>query len=117
MKNYLPVLLLGINLLELTPGLNEEDTIREKEFIAESIISVFHKIYMDKYSGPRMEYILRNTIHTAFTVPDATLFTIYKLLINTSYRKGVIRALTDENLKDFWKYEFAKAGDYVFAGH
>ena len=103
---------MGINLLQLTPDLNPEDAIREKEFIAESIISVFHKIYTDKYSGPRMEYILRNTIHTAFTVPDATLFTVYKLLINTSYRKGVIRGLTDENLKDFWKFEFAKAGDY-----
>lgn len=103
---------MGINLLELTPGLSSENAVREKEFIAESIISVFHKIYSDKYSGPRMEYILRNTIHTAFTVPDATLFTVYKLLINTSYRKGVTRGLTDENLKDFWKYEFAKAGDY-----
>jgi hypothetical protein len=103
---------MGINLLQLTHGLNPEDAIREKEFIAESIISVFHKIYTEKYSGPRMEYILRNTIHTAFTVPDATLFTVYKLLINTSYRKGVTRGLTDENLKDFWKYEFAKAGDY-----
>jgi hypothetical protein len=103
---------MGINLLELTPGLNAEDTVREKEFIAESIISVFHKIYSDKYSGPRMEYILRNTIHTAFTVPDATLFTIYKLLINTPFRKSVVRNLTDENLKDFWKYEFDKAGDY-----
>ncbi len=103
---------MGINLLELTPGLSIEDTVREKEFIAESIISVFHKIYSDKYSGPRMEYILRNTIHTAFTVPDATLFTIYKLLINTHFRTSVVRNLTDENLKDFWNYEFKKAGDY-----
>lgn len=103
---------MGINLLELTPGLDPEDAIREKEFIAESIISVFNKIYTDKYSGPRMEYILRNTIHTAFTVPDATLFTVYKLLINTSFRKSVVRNLKDENLLDFWKYEFAKAGDY-----
>jgi hypothetical protein len=103
---------MGINLLELTPGLNSEDAVREKEFIAESIISVFHKIYSDKYSGPRMEYILRNTIHTAFTVPDATLFTIYKLLINTHFRTSVVRNLTDENLKDFWNYEFKKAGDY-----
>jgi len=103
---------MGINLLELTPGLNSENAIREQEFIAESIISIFQKIYTDKYSGPRMEYILRNTIHTAFTVPDATLFTIYKLLINTGFRKSVTRNLTDENLKDFWKYEFAKAGDY-----
>ncbi|EKD87208.1 MAG: hypothetical protein ACD_37C00012G0008 [uncultured bacterium] len=103
---------IGINLLELSHGLSSEDTIREKEFIAESIISVFHKIYTDKYSGPRMEYILRNAIYTAFTVSDATLFTIYKLLINTSFRKSIVRNLTDENLLDFWKYEFAKAGDY-----
>ncbi len=103
---------IGINLLEQTPNLPPESAIREKEFIAESIISLFHKIYSDKYSGPRMEYILRNTIHTAFTVPDATLFTVYKLLINTPFRKSVVKELKDENLRDFWKYEFAKAGDY-----
>ncbi len=103
---------MGINLLERTNGLTADEDVREKEFIAESIISVFQKIYTDKYSGPRMEYILRNTIHTAFTVPDATLFTVYKLLINTQYRKSVVKNLIDENLKDFWKYEFAKAGDY-----
>lgn len=103
---------MGINLLELSEGLSEEDATREKEYIAESIISLFHKIYTEKYSGPRMEYILRNTIHTAFTVPGATLFTVYKLLINTKFRKSVVKNLIDENLKDFWKFEFAKAGDY-----
>lgn len=103
---------MGINLLELSEGLGEEASLREKEYITESIISLFHKIYTEKYSGPRMEYILRNTIHTAFTVPGATLFTVYKLLINTKFRKSVVKQLTDENLKDFWKYEFAKAGDY-----
>lgn len=103
---------IGINLLELKSGLSEDDSLREKEFITESIISLFQKIYTDKYSGPRMEYILRNTIHTAFLVPDATLFTVYKLLINTPFRKSVVAGLTDENLLDFWKFEFAKAGDY-----
>ena len=103
---------IGINLLELTPDLSEEESLREKEFITESIISLFHKLYSEKYSGPRMEYILRNTIHTAFTVPGATLFTVYKLLINTKYRENVTDRLTDENLKDFWEYEFSKAGDY-----
>ncbi|MEX0616619.1 MAG: DUF87 domain-containing protein [Candidatus Woykebacteria bacterium] len=103
---------IGINLLELTPNLDEEESLREKEFITESIISLFHKLYSEKYSGPRMEYILRNTIHTAFTVPNATLFTVYKLLINTKYRERITDQLTDENLKDFWGYEFSKAGDY-----
>ncbi len=103
---------IGINLLELTEGLSEEDSLREKEFITESIISLFHKLYPEKYSGPRMEYILRNTIHTAFSFEAPTFFTIYKLLTNTVFRKSVVAKLTDENLKDFWKYEFSKAGDY-----
>ena len=85
---------MGINLLELTPGLNPEKRVTEQEFIAESIISIFQNTYTDKYSGPRMEYILRNTIHTAFTVPDATLLTIYKLFINTGLKIRVPEILT-----------------------
>lgn len=102
----------GLNLLQLSEGLNEEDTLREKEFIAESVVSLFKKIYDDKYSGPRMEYILRNAIHTALTTKNPTLFTIYKLLINTPYRNRVVNALEDLNLRDFWNYEFARAGDF-----
>lgn len=102
----------GLNLLELPTDISGDLLLREKELIAESIISLFHKVYDDKYSGPRMEYILRNTIHTAFTVPNPTLFTVYKLLINEKYRKQVTRHLDDPNLNDFWKYEFSKAGDY-----
>jgi len=103
---------MGINVLERTPNLSEEEALKEREFITESIISLFHKIYSDKYSGPRMEYILRNTIHTAFTLENPTLFTIYKLLINPKFRKSVTKNLTDEHLKDFWKYEFSQAGNY-----
>lgn len=102
---------IALNLLELTPGLSEDDALREKEFIAESIISLFHKLYPSNYA-PRMEYILRNTIYTAFTIPSATLFTVYKLLSNTPYQKSVTNFLDDENLKDFWNFEFGKAGDY-----
>ncbi len=103
---------IAINLLELTPGLSEDDSLKEKEFIAESIISLFHKIYSDKFSGPRMEYILRNTIYTAFMVPGCTLFTVYKLLTNTPYQRSITNFLDDENLSDFWKFEFGKAGDF-----
>lgn len=102
----------GLNILEIPSELSADVLLREKELIAESIISLFHKVWGEQYSGPRMEYILRNTIHTAFLVPNATLFTIYKLLINEDYRKEVTAKITDENLRDFWKYEFSKAGDY-----
>jgi len=103
---------IGLNLLELPTDITGDLLLREKELITESIISMFHKIYDEKYSGPRMEYILRNTIHTAFNTQNPTLFTIYKLLINEDYRNQVTAKLEDENLNDFWKYEFSKAGDY-----
>jgi DNA helicase HerA-like ATPase len=102
----------GLNLLELPKDLDGDLLLREKELVTESIISMFHKVYDEKYSGPRMEYILRNTIHTAFTTNNPTLFTIYKLLINEKFRKQVTKNLDDPNLSDFWKYEFSKAGDY-----
>ncbi len=102
----------GLNLLERTPNLDKDDDLREREFLTESIISLFQKIYSEKYSGPRMQYILRNTIHTAFTTENPTLFTVYKLLVNTKYRKAIVRNLENQDLKDFWMYEFAKAGDY-----
>jgi hypothetical protein len=105
---------IGINLLELTPGLEEDDALIEKEFIAESVISLFRKMFSDGKSGHphRIEYILRNTIHTAFTIPNPTLFTIFDLLNNPVFQKKAMQGIQDENLRNFWKYEFGKAGDY-----
>ena len=105
---------IGVNLLELTPGLSEDDALIEKEFIAESVISLFRKVFSDGMSGHphRIEYILRNTIHTAFTLENPTLFTIFELLNNPPFQKKAIQGLQDEDLKNFWKYEFSKAGDY-----
>lgn len=105
---------IGINLLELTPDLSEDDALLEKEYIAESVISLFRKVFGDAMASHphRIEYILRNTIHTAFTLENPTLFTIFDLLNNPVFQKKAIQGLKDENLKNFWKYELGKAGDY-----
>lgn len=104
---------IGLNLLEQPEGLSDDELLLEQDFITESVVSVFRKIFSeDDSGGHRIEHFLRNTIHTAFTVPDATLFTLYKLLTNTKFRNSVTRKLTDEDLIDFWKGEFEKAGDY-----
>ena len=104
----------GINLLELTPGLDEDEAELEKEVITESVISLFRKVFSkeENINAHRIEYILRNTIYTAFTVPDRTIFTVYDLLNNPPFQKQVVSRLKDENLKNFWKFEFGRAGDY-----
>lgn len=101
-----------MNLLEMTEGLSGNELLREKDTITESVVSIFRKIFSDDDSGGhRIEYVLRNTVHTALTVKDATLFTVLKLLQNATYRRDVSNKLEDEDLKDFWKNELGKAGD------
>ncbi|MDO8657607.1 MAG: type IV secretion system DNA-binding domain-containing protein [Candidatus Levybacteria bacterium] len=105
---------IGINLLELTPGLDEDEAELEKEVVAEGVISLFRKVFSreENTNAHRIEYVLRNAIYTAFTVEDRTIFTVYDLLNNPPFQKQVIAKLKDENLKNFWKFEFGRAGDY-----
>lgn len=102
---------IGFNLLELDEKLEGDELLREKDLIAEAIVSIFRKIFSDDDSGGhRVEYILRNTVHTALTQKNATLFTMYDLINDPTYRKKVVATLEDENLKRFWRNEFGKAG-------
>jgi hypothetical protein len=105
---------IGINLLELKEGLTDDELELEKELVAESVISVFRRVFSkeEHVNAHRIEYILRNTIHTAFAVPDRTLFTIYDLLNDPGYRKNIVAGLQDDNLKKFWNNEFGAAGSY-----
>ncbi len=104
---------IGLNLLELPEGLSADELLLEQDFITEAVVSVFRKIFSDDdHGGHRIEHFLRSAIHTAFTVPDATIFTVYKLLTNRTYRNSVTEKLKDEDLKDFWAGEFNSAGDY-----
>jgi len=105
---------IGINLLELTPDLEADELEQEKELVCESVISVFRRVFTkDEHTDAhRIEYILRNTIYTAFTIESATIFTIYDLLNDPKYQKRATKNLTDENLQNFWKNEFGRAGNY-----
>jgi hypothetical protein len=104
---------IGLNLLELTPGLTGNDLLREKDIVTEATVSVLRKIFSeDDSGGHRIEYVLRNAIQTALTLEDPTLFTIFKLLNDAKFRRKVTNNLEDENLRDFWKNELGKAGEF-----
>lgn len=103
-----------INLIELASGLDEDEIELEKQVTVDSIISIFRRVFSDEEqsNAHRIEHILRNTTHTAFYAKDATLFTINKLLTNKKFRESVLKHVDDENLLDFWKEEFGRAGDW-----
>lgn len=105
---------IGMNLLELTPGLSGDDLLREKDLITEAAVSVLRKVFSeDDTGGHRIEYVLRNSIQTALAqdIEEPTIFTIFKLLNDAKFRRSVTKQLQDENLVNFWKNELGKAGD------
>ncbi len=103
---------IALNLLELptNPKLTKSELQKQKSLITSSIISIIQKFYDAKFFGPRMEYVLRNTILTALETPEPTLQTILDLLTKTRYRKEVVVGLKNKVLSDYWIYEFNKLG-------
>lgn len=78
-----------------------------RELVASGIVSIFYKLYAHSW-GPRLEYILRNTILTLLHVPNATLLQVPELLTNEKFREKVVEKLDDQVLKNFWRNEFGK---------
>lgn len=102
----------GLNFLELPPGLDEDELLIEKGRVTSAVVSVMRKVFSDdEANAHRIEAVLRNAVHTALTVEGATLFTVLKLLRNEKFRKEVVSKLDDEDLKDFWREEIGQAGD------
>ena len=103
---------IGLNLLEVPEGLDEDELLLEKGRVASAVVSVMRKVFSDdEANAHRIEAVMRNAIHTALTVEGATLFTVLKLLRNAKFRKEVVSRLDDEDLKDFWQEEIGQAGD------
>ncbi len=75
--------------------------------IASGLISVFRKIWPD-FWGPRLEHILRNSILTLLEHPNATLLDIPRLLTDKEFRKGVVGRINNQQVREFWLFEFEK---------
>jgi len=78
-----------------------------KELVASSIVSIFSKLYAYSW-GPRLEYILRNTILTLLEVPNSTLVMVPDLLADFNFRQKIVHSLKDKVLYNFWVNEFDK---------
>ena len=77
-----------------------------RELIASGIVAIFQKLYAHSW-GPRLEYILRNTLLTLLS-QNAKLEDILRMLTDAHYRAKVVERLDDLVLKSFWQEEFNK---------
>jgi hypothetical protein len=83
-------------------GIPEE----RRALAAAGMVEVFKKLW-DEDWGPRLEHLLRNVVFTLLEVPGTTLGDIPRLLSDKDYRQSVIRDLSNEVVRSFWKEEFA----------
>jgi len=88
----------GINLLD-------SDKSAGRHLIASHLVDIFKKIWSDSW-GPRLEYILRNTILALLECGGHTLLSIPRLLIDPEFRAVVLSRVQDPVVRTFWQVEY-----------
>ncbi len=90
----------GFNLLELKDK-------SQRDLIADGVVEVFKKQFGDSW-GPRLQYILTNTVATALEAQGITLLAVIRMLTDMNYRKFILKQVHDPILYKFWVEEFAQ---------
>jgi len=73
--------------------------------VASGIVGIFKKIYGDSW-GPRLEYILRNTLLALLETSNMTLLGVPRMYIDKGFREKIISKVTDPIVKSFWEDEW-----------
>ncbi len=78
-----------------------------KPIVASGVVGIFKKIFGESW-GPRLEYILRNTILSLLDYPNATLLGVTRVLVDKDFRQDVIKHIKDPIIRNFWINEFER---------
>ena len=78
----------------------------QRALIASGIVTSFQKLWGDSW-GPRLEYILRNSVLALIGQPGTTLVSVSRLLTDVAYRKLIVGRCGDPLVRSFWQNEFA----------
>lgn len=92
-----------LNVLEVK---NQE----QRELVVSGIVAIFNKLYGHSW-GPRLEYILRNTLLTLSEYGNATLVDVPRLLTDKKFRDKVVGKISDPVMKQFWIGEYNKLNE------
>ncbi|MDB4614250.1 DUF87 domain-containing protein, partial [bacterium] len=77
--------------------------------VADGVLSAFQKVFgMDESQAPRLLHIFRNCLLSLVEMPDATLLSVQRLLIDDVYRKSVVAHVRNPVVRSFWLDEFGK---------
>lgn len=77
----------------------------DRHLVASGIVSAFKGIWRDSW-GPRLEYILYNSVAALLDCQNATLLGVNRMLVDSRYRAKVIRQIKDPFIRAFWEEEY-----------
>lgn len=89
----------------------------EQALVASNIVAALRHVWADSW-GPRLEYILLNTIMALLAAPDAcraTFLSIPRFLVDPAYRKRVLATVDDPRVQSFFRDEFDHWGERLLA--
>jgi hypothetical protein len=86
----------GLNLLAC-----DRDDPHQVRWVVSTIMGTLRRLFYYSW-GPRLEHVLRHSLLTAMTLPDATFLELVLLLNNERYREEVVENLPDPVLMQFW---------------
>ena len=119
------------DILELVPGHRIDDVIlidpsdrehvvgfnpfyrvaaEDRPLVASNLVASFRHVWGDSW-GPRLEYILYNTVAALLDAPDAcraSFLAIPRLLVDRDYRARVLSGVTDVRVQSFFRDEFER---------
>jgi Helicase HerA, central domain len=88
----------ALNPLDATAGL-------PAPLLASALLSVLKKAWPE-FWGPRLEYVLRSSLLTLFSIKGATLLDLHRLLVDVDFRQRLVARIRDPQLLQFWHREF-----------
>jgi len=93
--------------LEFPIGLNVLSNVPPdgRHLVASGIVGAFKGIWRDSW-GPRLEYILYNSISALLECRNATLLGVNRMLTDERYRAKVVRQIKDPFIRAFWAEEY-----------
>ena len=77
----------------------------DRHLVASGVVSAFKGIWRDSW-GPRLEYILYNSVAALLDCKDQTLLGVNRMLTDDRYRSRVIRHIEDPFIRAFWTEEY-----------
>jgi energy-coupling factor transporter ATP-binding protein EcfA2 len=97
---------IGLNLLERVPP-------DDRPLVAASVVATFKHLWRDSW-GPRLEYVLYNTIAALLDYPPSrggvSLLGIPRMFTDRDYRDRIVREIQDARVRAFWTQEFVAYG-------